>query len=97
MKIYKNGDFRHISGIFGRKKNFLENLTPQYLGIPNARFCAKNPKKVMMKPLENAKKPVFPAHFRHFQPERKCFSKIGPRHILGISILHQCAKFHEKI
>ena len=39
------------------------------------------------------KKPVFPA----FSAEKKSFSKIGLPHILGIAILHQCAKFHEKI
>ena len=27
MKIYKKSDFRHISGIFGRKKIFLKNQT----------------------------------------------------------------------
>ena len=50
----------------------------------------------MMKSRENAKKPVFAAYFRHFRP-KKSFSKIGLPHILGIAILHQCAKFHEKI
>ena len=38
--------------------------------------------------------------FRHisgiFGP-KKGFPKIGLPHILGIAILHQCAKFHEKI
>ena len=51
----------------------------------------------MKKPRENAKKPVFPAYFRHFRPEKICFLKIGLGHILDIAILHQCAKFHEKI
>ena len=51
----------------------------------------------MMKSRENAKEPVFPAYFRHFRPEKICFSKIGLGHILDIAILHQCAKFHEKI
>ena len=112
-------------------------------------LCAKNQKKLMMKSRENVKKPVFPAYFRHFPPEkyvsrksdstmlwaflipsylcekksektndeisRKCqktgFSSIFPAfsagkigflkielgHTLGIAILHQCAKFHEKI
>ena len=50
----------------------------------------------MKKSRENAKKPVFPAYFRLFRPE-KCFSYIGLGHILDIAILHQCAKFHEKI
>ena len=63
MKIHKNGDFRHISGI--------------------TRLCAKNQKKLIMKSRENAKKTGF--------------SKIGLAHILDIAILHQCAKFHEKL
>ena len=44
----------------------------------------------MMKSRENAKKPVFPAR-------NEFFSKIGLGHILDIGILHQCAKFQEKI
>ena len=51
----------------------------------------------MMKSREMAKDPVFPAYFRHFRPEKYVFSKIGLGHILDIGILHQCAKFHEKI
>ena len=35
--------------------------------------------------------------FRHFRPKKKYFSKIGLGHILDTVILHQCAKFHEKI
>ena len=31
----------------------------------------------MMKSLKNAKKPVFPAYFRHFQPEKNVFRKSG--------------------
>ena len=50
----------------------------------------------MMKSQENAQKPVFPAYFRHFRPE-KSFYKIGLRRILDIAILRLCAKFHEKI
>ena len=36
---------------------------------------------------------VFPA----FSAGKKCFSNVGLRHILGIAISHQYAKFHEKI
>ena len=58
MKIFKNGDFLHISGIFGHKKNFPNNRTrPCFEDIAN--FCAKIQKKLMMKSRENAKKPVF--------------------------------------
>ena len=51
----------------------------------------------MMKSREKAQKPVFPAYFRHFRPEMNFFLKIGLRHILGIAILHLCAKKHKKI
>ena len=44
--------------------------------------------RLMMKPRENAKTPVFPACF---------FSEIGLRHILGIAILHLCAKNQKKL
>ena len=50
----------------------------------------------MMKSRENAKKPGFSGIFPAFSAGKICFSKIGHRHILGIAILHQCAKFHEK-
>ena len=36
---------------------------------------------------------IFPA----FSAGKKVFRKIGLPHISGIAILHQCAKFHEKI
>ena len=50
----------------------------------------------MMKSQENdAKKLVFRAYFRHFRREI-FFSKIGLRHILGIAILHLCAKKTEE-
>ena len=50
-----------------------------------------------MKFRENAKKTGFSGIFPAFSAGKICFSKIGLRHILGIAILHQCAKFHEKI
>ena len=51
----------------------------------------------MMKSRENAKKLVIPAYFRHFRPENFFFPKIGLRHILGIAILHLCAKNHKEL
>ena len=47
------------------------------MGIANMHLCAKNWKKLMMKSLENAKKPIFPAYFRHFRPEKYVFQKSG--------------------
>ena len=49
----------------------------------------------MMKSQENAQKPVFPAYFRHFRPEKKFLQ--NRTRILDIAILRLCAKFHEKI
>ena len=73
MKICKKDDFRHISGIFGRKKIFSEIGLGHILGIANTHLCAKNQTKLMMKSRENAKKPVFPAYFWHFRPEMNFF------------------------
>ena len=97
MKIYKNGDFRHISGIFGRKKMFSKIGLNHILGIIHTHLCAKNQKKLMMKSRENAKKTDFSGIFPAFSARKMCFSKIGLGHIKEIAILHQCAKFHEKI
>ena len=74
MKICKNGDFRHISGISGRKRIFSKIGLGHVLSIANAHLNGKNQKKLMMKSRENAKKPVFPAYFRHFRPEMNFFS-----------------------
>ena len=52
---------------------------------------AKNQNKLMKNSRENAKKSISPAYFRHFG-----FSRIEFHHILGITILHQCAKTYEQ-
>ena len=44
----------------------------------------------------NGQKTSFSGIFPAFSVGKIRFSKIGHRHILGIAILHQCAKFHEK-
>ena len=70
-----------ISGIFpafsAGKKFFSKIGLGHILGIPITHLCAKNQKKQMMKSRESAKKPVFPAHFRHFWPEKNVFRKSG--------------------
>ena len=43
----KNRVFRHISGIFGRKKFFPEIGLRHILGIAILHLCAKNHKKLM--------------------------------------------------
>ena len=77
MKMCENGDFRHISDIFDRKKFFSKIRLGHVLRIPNTHLCAKNQEKQMMKSRENAKKLVFPAYFRHFRPEKYVFRKSG--------------------
>ena len=95
----QNGDFRHISGIFGRKKIFLKNRGPiailwaLLIGI----FLQKIRKKLMMKSRENVKKTGFSGIFPVFSAGKKFFPEIGLRHILGTAILHLCAKNQKKL
>ena len=51
----------------------------------------------MRKSWENAKKTGFSGIFPAFSAGNESFSKIGLRHILGITILHLCAKNQEKL
>ena len=51
----------------------------------------------MMKSRENAKIKRFFGIFPAFSAGKIGLSKIGLPHILGIVILDQCAKFHEKV
>ena len=71
-----------ISGIFpafsAGKKCFLKIGLVHNLNIVNTHLCAKIQKKLMIKPRENAKKPVFPAYFRHFRPEKYFFLNRAP-------------------
>ena len=66
------------------KKFFSRIGLDHIMGIANTHLCAKNQKKLMMESRENAK------NFRQLQQ-----GKFGQ--ILYIAILHQYAKFHEKI
>ena len=51
----------------------------------------------MMKSRENAKKTSFSGVFPAFSTGNEFLPEIGLRHILGIAILHLCAKNQEKI
>ena len=70
-----------ISGIFpgfSAGTEFFSKIGLDHvLSIANAHLYGKNQKKLMMKSRENAKKPVFPAYFRHFRPEKYVFQKSG--------------------
>ena len=50
----------------------------------------------MMKSRENAKKTGFSGIFPAFSAGNEFFPEIGLRHILGITILHLCAKNQQK-
>ena len=90
-----------FSGIFpafsAGKKLFSKIGLGHILSIPNTRLCAKNQEKLMMKSRENAQKPVFSGIIPAFSTGNEFFSKIGLRHILGITILHLCAKNQQKL
>ena len=71
MKIGKNGDFRHISGIFSRKKVFLKNRTQPYLDIINTHCCAINQKKTNDEISRKSLKTGFPRIFPAFLAGKK--------------------------
>ena len=87
---WKNGDFRHIPGIFGRKKVFLKNRSRSCLGHWYYAFMNKQSVKTNDEISRKRQKLVFPAYFSHFLQEKYVFSKIGLCHILGIAILWFC-------
>ena len=70
-----------ISGIFmafSAGKIFFSKIGLDHvLSIPNTHLCAKIQEKLILKSRENAKKPVFPAYFRHFRPEKYVLRKSG--------------------
>ena len=86
-----------ISGIFGRKKVFLKNRARPYFDYCYYAFLNKESVKTNDEILRKCQKTGFSGIFPVFSAGKKCFSKIGLRQILDIGILHQCAKFHEKI
>ena len=96
MKMCKNGDFRHISGIFGRKKVFLKNRARPYFDYCYYAFLNKESVKTNDEISKKCQKTGFSGIFPAFSAGKICFSKIRLRHILDIAILQQCAKFHEK-
>ena len=66
--------FRH----FRPEKNISQKLNSAIFWALLMRiFLEKNQKKQLLKSWENAKKPVFPAYFRHFWPEKYVFRKSG--------------------
>ena len=70
-----------ISGIFpafSAGKEFFSKIgLGHVLSIANVHLYGENQKKLVMKSRENAKKPVFPAYFQHFRPEKYVLRKSG--------------------
>ena len=83
-----------ISGI---KKFFSKIGLGHIMGIANTHLCAKNQKKLMKESRENVKKNGFSGIFPVFSAGKNFFPEIGLRLILGIAILHLCAKNQQKL
>ena len=62
------------------------------LTIANSHLYGKNQKKIVMKSRENAKKPVFSAYFRHFQPEMFFFENRATSHFGHYHFASLCQK-----
>jgi hypothetical protein len=80
-KVQRKSAGTAISSIFpafSAENKFLSKIgLGHVMRIANMHLYAKNWKKLMMKSREMAKKPVFPAYFRHFWPEKYVFRKSG--------------------
>ena len=94
MKICKNNDFWNISGILGQKRIFLKNWTwPCFVYASLCKKSEKTNDEISRKCPKTGFSGIFPA----FSAGKNFFLKIGLRHILGITILHLCAKNQEKL
>ena len=76
-KSEQNQQKRRFPVFSAGKKFFTKIGLGHVMSIANMHLCAKNCKKLMMKSREITKKPVFPAYFRHFRPEKYVFRKSG--------------------
>ena len=89
MKICKNDDFRH----FRPEKNLSQKPDSAMFLALLIRIFLQN--KISEKTIEEisrkCQKTSFSGIFPAFSAGKKCISKIGLRHILGIAILHQYA------
>ena len=96
-KIRKNDDFRHISASTDRKKFFLKKwkLFPDRHHYYDS--LVKKSKKTNDRISRKFKKTTFSGTFPALATGKNFLSKIGLRHILGITILHHCAKNQKKL
>ena len=100
-KVRRKSAKKAISGIFPAFTAGKKILTKIGLGhvmsIANMHLYAKKLEKTNDEISRNGQKISFSGIFPAFSAGRIRFLKIGLSHILNIGILHQCAKFHEKI
>ena len=94
-KVQRKSAETAISGIFpafSAKKKCSEILDSAKFWTLLIRVFVQKLKKMSRKCQKNR----FFRHISGIFGRKKTCSKIGLPHILGITILHQCAKFHEK-
>ena len=70
-----------------------KNYSSHFLEDHPLHVYTKNQKNLMKQFSTKSKNPIF----RQFFCPKKFLSKIGLRHILGITILHHCAKNQNKL
>ena len=99
----KNRFFRHISGIFGRKKFFLENRAPSLFGHCHfAPLCQKSEKTKEPIPRKAGTKKMVKGNFPKkrksvINDEKKFSGKNFFSHILGCFALSLSAKNQKKL
>ena len=96
MKICINGDFRHISGIFGRKKIFLKNRTRPHFGHCYYASLSQKSDKTNDEISRKCQKTGFSGIFPAFSAGKICFSKIGLGHILDLPFCISVQNFMKK-
>ena len=86
-----------LNRIFTAIKNFPGKIVSAIFRVPcTLSFCQKS-EKTNEGILHKVQKTLFLGGFWTKFAEKKFFSKIGLRHILGIAILHLCAKNQQKL
>ena len=92
---YKKCSYKAIKSFLGRKKFFWENSFQPLLTY-NGTLELKKSEKTNDTISRKSRKTSFFDPFGPKLAQKNFFSKIGLRHILGITILHLCTK-NEKI
>ena len=89
--------YKVLNRILQRFRIFREKLFRPHFRVPcTLSFCQKSG-KTKEAILHKVQKTLFLGVFWTKFAQKKFFSKIGLRHILGIAILHLCAKNQQKL